>query len=226
MVMNIKTMIVYEDDEMIILNKPAGVLSQSDKSFDVDLVSALLNYQKKTNKNPYIGIINRLDRPVSGLIVFAKDKKSAARLNASMQKEGFNKNYFALVAGTLPQQKGKLEDKLVKDAKSNISRVALMDEKDAKVAELEYEVLKSKEVENTVVTLVKIHLITGRHHQIRVQLSSRDAAILGDKKYCELDMSNIMRACGIKNNTIALCAYSLDISGKHFEVTPDFVNNF
>lgn len=222
--------IIFENDKMIICDKPAGVLAQSNRSFDTDMVSALLTYRRAKGENVYIGVINRLDRPVSGLMVFAKSPESAAKLNALMQKDTFNKTYTALVLGS-PDKKGTFTDYIVKDSAGNISRIADAAEPGAKRAELSYEVIRTKEIilsDRTVsVSLVKIRLITGRHHQIRVQFASRGHVLVGDVKYSgsygdSKFMAELMGMLGIKHNSIALCACALDIDGKHFEINADF----
>lgn len=218
--------ILYEDDTMIVCNKPSGVLAQSGKSFDVDMVSALRNYRKKKGEDTFIGVINRLDRQVSGIMVFAKTKETAAKLNKLMQANTFDKQYYAVICGKPVEQKGTFVDYLLKDERSNTSEVVVKDCKDAKRAELEYEVIKSivnKNLEKSmdkshdqILTLVKIHLITGRHHQIRIQFASRGMALVGDSKYGNADDVNLNGF-----NGIALCAYALQIEKQKFQVEPE-----
>ena len=230
--------IIYEDSQMIICNKPAGVLAQSGRSFDVDMVSALMTYRRKQGEPPFIGVVNRLDRPVSGLMVFGKSPADTAGLNALMQKNTFQKQYYALVRNQgdalskLTQQADQAQqviqngatsqrlhftDYLLKDGKSNTSVVVPEGTKDAKKAELELELVAAKQD----IALVRIHLLTGRHHQIRVQLASRGIPILGDVKYAAGLEQNAQEA-GIGRNQIALCAYSLDIGDRHYEVECPF----
>lgn len=204
--MNIQESIIYEDKDMIICHKQSGWLSQSDKSFAVDMVSALRAYRSRKGEDSYIAVINRLDRPVSGLVLFAKNPKSAAKLTAKMQQNHINKYYYAVVCGKLSEKSGTFVDYLVKDGKTNISRVTT-NIKEGKRAELEYEVLCEKEEHS----LVRIHLKTGRHHQIRVQFASRGLPLLGDFKYNPMVK---------ENGNIALCAYRLEISNQVFEVKP------
>lgn len=198
--------IIYEDKEMIVCNKPAGVLAQSDRSFAVDMVSSLMAYRKQKGEDTYIGVINRLDRNVSGLMVFAKSSKSAGKLNKLMQAQTFNKNYYALVPGKLEEEAGMYEDYLIKNGKTNMSTVCKSRDNGAKQARLEYEVVEYREKEN--VSLVRIKLLTGRHHQIRVQFASRGHALIGDTKYGTSEGAS----------RIMLEAYSLDIEGKHLEI--------
>ena len=213
--------ILFEDDTMLVCNKPTGVLAQSGKSFEVDMVSALMTYRRQKGEDTFIGVINRLDRQVSGLMLFAKTKAAAASLNKLMQQNSFNKYYYAVVCGKPDEIKGTFVDYLLKDGKSNASAVVTKDLKDAKRAELEYEVIKSISYEGTdqIITLVRIHLITGRHHQIRVQFASRGLYLVGDAKY-GLKNHPINEIANAAKDGIALCAYSMQIGKRLFEVEP------
>ena len=209
--------IIYEDTEKLIVEKPAGVLTQSARSFDTDLVSEVLTYRRSKKETAYAAVINRLDRPVGGLVLFAKTKQAAARLSKEMQQNTLNKQYYALICGKPEQSK----------AKANLSKVVSKESKEAKRAELEYEVLKTVYVqahEQMPVTLVKIHLITGRHHQIRVQFASRGLPLLGDTRYggqTEADCRMALQKSGkplIQRYEIALCAYALTVDKKTYEL--------
>lgn len=213
--------IVFEDKDKIIVNKPSGQLSQSGKNFDLDVVSEVLNYRRMKKEEPYAAIINRLDRNVSGLVLLAKNKQAAARYSKIMQQgTSFNKQYHALVCGQLESDCGEYVDYLVKDGKENTSHVATKDTKDAKEAKLTYEVIRYDSQND--VTLVKINLLTGRHHQIRVQFSSRNHVLLGDYKYDKKEhktaMDELVKACALKRNEIALCATSITVDGKEFSI--------
>lgn len=219
--------IIYEDTEKLIVEKPAGVLTQSARSFDTDLVSEVLTYRRSKKETAYAAVINRLDRPVGGLVLFAKTKQAAARLSKQMQQDTLNKQYYALICGKPEQSKGMFVDYLQKDAKANVSKVVSKEGKEAKRAELEYEVLKTMyagEGENEPVTLVKIHLLTGRHHQIRVQFASHSLPLLGDTKYggqTEADCRMALQKSGkplIQRYEIALCAYALTVDKKPYEL--------
>lgn len=219
--------IIYEDAEKLIVEKPAGILTQSARSFDTDLVSEVLTYRRSKKETAYAAVINRLDRPVGGLVLFAKTKQAAARLSKQMQQDTLNKQYYALICGKTEQSKGMFVDYLQKDAKANVSKVVSKESKEAKRAELEYEVLKTMyagEGENEPVTLLKIHLLTGRHHQIRVQFASRSLPLLGDTKYggqTEADCRMALQKSGkplIQRYEIALCAYALTVEGKTYEL--------
>ena len=222
--------IIHETKDIIIVNKPAGQLSQGAKGFDLDLVSEVMTYNASQGKPAYAAIINRLDRPVSGLVLIAKNKSAAAKYSTLMQKEGgFNKQYEALICGKLSELKGTFVDYLKKDGRTNTSAIvpadAAANDKEAKLSKLEYEVISYAEVKD--ITHVRIHLITGRHHQIRVQFASRRHPLVGDYKYATAycGMDNAVKAVALKRNQIALCAVSLTIDNKTFSVTPDFVIN-
>ena len=179
-----KLNVIYEDNHIIVVEKPVNIPSQSDKTGDVDLLSIVKQYIKeKYNKpgNVYVGLIHRLDRPVGGVIVFAKTSKAAARLSNQVREKQFQKTYLTIVNGKMEQEKDTLQDYLLKNEKTNMSKVVAEGTKNSKLAILDYEVLKyEKEIDLSV---LKIHLHTGRHHQIRVQLSSRNHSIYGDQKY-------------------------------------------
>lgn len=206
---NIDESIVYEDKNMIICNKCPGWLSQSGKNFEPDMVSALMEYRVRHGEEPYIAIINRLDRPVGGLVLFAKNKKTAADLSALLQKKGIEKYYLAVVCGKLKENSGTFTDYIIHDKKNNTSSVT-SDKNAGSLAKLEYEVIASIEDESCL-SLVKIHLLTGRHHQIRVQFASRGLPLYADSKYGD--------GTG-KGSNVALCAYRLEINGKVYEVEP------
>lgn len=170
--------ILYEDNHIIVVEKPINVLVQKDITEDTDLLSMIKDYIKnKYNKpgNVYLGLVHRLDRPVGGIMVFAKTSKAASRLSEQIRTNGFNKIYYAVVLGKLDKEKGIFEDKLIKDTKTNIVRVS----DEGKDSKLEYEVIDFK----NNLSLVKIKLLTGRSHQIRVQFASRNHPLFGDAKY-------------------------------------------
>lgn len=209
--------IIYEDKEFIVYNKPAGMLVQSDKSFQVDLVSSLLTYLVQKGEKPNLSVINRLDRPVSGLVLLAKNKEAAAKVSKELAAGRMDKEYFAVVQGEFSCKKGVFTDYLQKDAKTNTSRVVSEKSRDAKKAVLEYEVIavaESDEQSKDILSLVRIHLLTGRHHQIRVQFSSRGHALYGDTKYNTKfkDKKGWFQ--------IALCSYKLSFLGKTFTIKP------
>lgn len=214
--------IVWEDEAILVVRKPSGIESQSGKSLSMDMVSLIKNElmfrQRKAGKNlqePYVGIIHRLDRPVNGVMVYAKTPFAAAQLSRQVQNHQMKKKYYALLCQTPAQKEGKLTDYLIQDKKNNMSRVATKEEegrKDAKKAVLQYRIIENtsfsafdfiNEAERESLCLVDITLITGRHHQIRVQFSHIGCPIWGDTKY-NPDWN------GKKNiGKIGLCAYEL-----------------
>lgn len=179
-----KLNVIYEDNHIIVVEKPVNIPSQGDKTGDIDMLTIIKDYLKeKYNKpgNVYLGLIHRLDRPVGGVMVFAKTSKAAARLSEQVREKQFQKTYLVICNGKMEAEKGVLEDYLRKNEKTNMSKVVGEGTKNSKYAKLEYEVLKYDEELN--LSVLKILLHTGRHHQIRVQLSSRGHSIYGDQKY-------------------------------------------
>lgn len=169
--------ILYEDNHLLVVEKPINILVQADNTKDEDLLTILKNYLKeKYNKpgNVYLGLVHRLDRVVGGVMVFAKTSKAASRLSKQITERKIKKIYYAVVCGSL-KGSGRLENYLVKNEKTNTSYVS----ENGKLAVLNYEVLKN---ENNM-SLVKINLETGRHHQIRVQFSSAGYPLFGDHRY-------------------------------------------
>ena len=174
-----KINIIYEDNHLLVVEKPINIPVQADSSRDIDLITMLKEYRiKHENKkgDAYIGLVHRLDRPVGGIMVFAKTSKSASRLSDQIRKNNFHKTYYAVVNGCLPKE-GKFEDYLIKNEKENKSYVTTKNK--GKYSCLEYKLINTKEN----LSLVKINLITGRSHQIRVQFSSRNHTLIGDSKY-------------------------------------------
>lgn len=194
--------VIYEDNHIIVVEKTPNIPSQADKTGDMDMLTLVKNYIKeKYNKpgNVYLGLVHRLDRPVGGVMVFAKTSKAASRLSEQVRTKSLKKIYLAVVDGKVEKSKGILEDYLYKDERNNISKVVNATKKNAKLAKLDYEVLKYNEVKD--LSLLKVNLHTGRHHQIRVQLSNFGHSIFGDQKYGTRG----------KGKQIALWAYSLTI---------------
>ena len=169
--------IIYEDNHLLIVEKPINIPVQADDSKDLDFLTMLKDYIKKRDNKPgnvYLGLVHRLDRPVGGVMVFAKTSKCASRLSEQVRTRTLKKTYYAIVEGKL-DKKGTLKDYLLKDTKTNIVKV----DKNGKEAILDYELIDFKDN----LSLVKINLKTGRSHQIRVQFSSRNHALYGDNKY-------------------------------------------
>lgn len=176
--------ILFEDNHIIVVEKRPNIPSQADKAGDMDMLTIIKQYMKEKYSKPgnvYLGLVHRLDRPVGGVMIFAKTSKAASRLSNQVREKVFKKKYLAVVDGKFEQQEGTLEDYLYKDERNNISKVTNQDKKNAKLAKLDYKVLKYNEIKN--LSLVEINLHTGRHHQIRVQLSNFGHSIFGDQKY-------------------------------------------
>ena len=198
-----KLKVIYEDNHIIVVEKIPNVPSQSDKTGDIDMLTMVKQYIKeKYNKpgNVYLGLVHRLDRPVGGIMIFAKTSKAASRLSDQVREKVFKKKYLAVVDGKIENKSGTLEDYLYKDERNNISKVVNKDKKNAKLAKLDYDVIKYDEVKK--LSLVKVNLYTGRHHQIRVQLSNFGHSIFGDQKYGTRG----------QGKQIALWAYELTIN--------------
>lgn len=179
-----KMKVIYEDNHIIVVEKMVNIPSQSDKTGDKDMLTYIKEYLKEKYQKPgnvYLGLVHRLDRPVGGVMVFAKTSKAASRLSEEVRNKTFKKEYLVICNGKMEKDKDTLVDYLWKDEKNNTSYVVKPTKKNAKEAILDYEVLGYNEKEN--LSILKINLHTGRHHQIRVQLSSRMHAIYGDNKY-------------------------------------------
>jgi 23S rRNA pseudouridine1911/1915/1917 synthase len=180
----LKPEILYMDESIIVCVKPQGMPVQNDKSRDLSVLNYLKNeVAKKEKGEPEVYVVHRLDRPVGGVMVFARTKDAAAHLSGQIQKGIFDKYYQAILTGYLPNEAGKLRNYLLKDGKTNASKVVPEGTKGAKAAELEYEVLDYLETDQGEFSYVLIHLLTGRHHQIRVQCANAKAGIWGDTKY-------------------------------------------
>ena len=183
--------VLYEDNHIIVVEKKPNILSQSDITGDIDLLSMVKKYIKeKYNKpgNVYVGLVHRLDRPVGGIMVFAKTSKAAKRLNEQIKNHEFKKTYLAVLDGTLKNKNDKLVNYLYKDEKLKKSMVVDKSHLKAKLSELNYEVIGY----NDDKTIVKINLITGRHHQIRVQFSNIGYPLVGDQLYGKENKKQIM----------------------------------
>lgn len=220
-----KVEILHEDADMIVCVKPYGMPAQGDKSRDTDLLSFLKNHifeEEELEEEPYLAMVHRLDRPVGGIMVFAKNQRAAARLSDQVQDGTMVKFYQAILTGELPDECGVLEDYLVKDGKTNTSKIVKKGTKGAKRAQLEYEVLDVFETDQGVLSYVLIDLITGRHHQIRVQMAGRGAGIYGDTKY-----NPLFAKTKKKYQQIALFATRLEfehpVTGEHmiFKCEPE-----
>ena len=192
--------ILYEDEHLIVCYKPSGIATQTAKISEPDMVSLLKNYFK----GGYVAVIHRLDQPVEGLLVFAKTPFAANELNKGLQGAGFGKYYKSVLWNCPSEDQGTLEQYLVKDGKTNTSRIASPSEREAKKAILHYEVLRKGAEGERELSLVQVKLETGRHHQIRVQMAGMGCPIWGDAKYNTLEVQDR------RYRPIALCAYRLE----------------
>ncbi len=204
--------VLYEDEDVLVCYKPAGIATQTSSVTDHDIVSLVKNYRSAKGEEPYVGVVHRLDQPVEGVLVFGKNAAATAILCKELKDRQFAKYYLAIVNRENIPEEGVLEDYIVKDGRKN--RAMIVDEKNprAKKARLSYELLE--QVDD--LSLLKIKLDTGRFHQIRVQFASRTAPIIGDVKY------GGMRT----GNPISLCAFRLSFThpvteeGMFFEIKP------
>ena len=213
--------IIYEDNQIIVVEKEPNIPSQSDKTGNIDMLTMVKQYIKEKYNKPgevYAGLVHRLDRPVGGVMVFARTSKAASRLSEQVRNKTLKKIYIAVVDGKIKEKSGILEDYLYKDERNNISKVVSKDKKNAKLAKLEYEVLDYDEKRD--LSTVKIKLHTGRHHQIRVQFANAGHSLYGDQKYGTRG----------KGKQIRLWAYELELEHPvkkeimAFKSIPPFVN--
>ena len=182
--------VLYEDNHIIVVIKPENILSQGDNTGDISMIEIIKDYlKKKYNKpgNVYLGLVHRLDRPVGGIMVFAKTSKAAARLTKSFQNKKIDKRYLAIIHGRMDKE-GKLIDFI--ERKSNGNSIV---SKNGKEAILTYKELDYNEDGDC--SLVEVKLETGRHHQIRVQFASRGHYLLGDQRYGVEDKQQICLFC-------------------------------
>lgn len=187
--MNKKLEILYEDNHIIVVVKPYNVLSQADNTNDIDMLFIIKMYIKeKYNKpgNVYLGLVHRLDRPVGGIMVFAKTSKAASRLSEQVRERKLKKRYLAVVNGIIKNDNDELINYIVK-CKDNSSKITVKGE--GQIAKLKYTVLERNIKEN--LTLVDIDLETGRHHQIRVQMANIGHTLYGDQRYGKQDKKQI-----------------------------------
>lgn len=181
-----KLNILFEDSHIIVCEKPVGISSQGSKGFDLDLTDLIKQHLAKQSKEkgePYLGIVHRLDRPVGGVMVYAKTPSAAADLSRQVANHSLKKYYYAVLCGRPGEKTATLTNYLAKDKKTNLSSVVSSTHRDGKKAWLSYEILSSKEHLGEVLSLAHIELHTGRHHQIRVQFANINTPLWGDTKY-------------------------------------------
>lgn len=227
--------IIYEDADLLVCHKWAGLATQSGKIGQKDLVTQIKTHlskqesenarhkdvssgadksrqrQKAGNKKtaePYVALINRLDQPVEGLVLFAKRKEAAANLTKQLELDRIHKYYYAGYAGSSSVAEGICVDYLLQNRQNNTSAIVPKDTQDAKKAVLEF--VRLQELQQEQMGCMQIHLITGRHHQIRVQMAGAGLPLLGDYKYAPDTVQQKSKALGIRN--IALCAYKLELT--------------
>lgn len=232
-----KLEILHEDNDIIVCHKAPGVSSQQERSYDPDMVSMLMNHFHKNNsKNPYVGVVHRLDKPVAGVIIYGKNEKATKLLSQQITSHKFTKKYSAIICGDANKLFSSpsatlntdgsctLNDYLLRDAKTNTSHVVdiadkkYASHKEVKKCTLNFSVEKvitlspenplynADSPYNNILSLVDIELLTGRHHQIRVQFANSGCPLWGDLKY-----SAYAKDLGQKKG-VALCARSLKIT--------------
>ena len=236
--------VLYEDQHLIVVEKPAGIESQSARGFEEDMVSRIrihihkLSTKKSTafstGQPPYVGVIHRLDRPVRGVMVYAKTKKAAALLSAQVQEGKMRKRYRAVVCGKPVDNSGTYVDFLLKDCKINCSRIVDKSADGGKLSRLNYRVVDTREIEadgkgaigkgaadtgtadaaaaqKELLSLVEIELLTGRHHQIRVQMAGHGTPLYGDAKYGNSPAAGPLALCAVE------LVFSHPITGKEMK---------
>lgn len=230
--------ILFEDSHIIVVYKPAGIATQTARIGQQDMVSELKNYlagkpEYKAKGEPYLGIVHRLDQPVSGLLVFGKTKAASAGLSRQIAGDQMHKYYYAVVLGSPTNIQGRLENYLYKDGKANLSMIVNEGFPKAQKAVLDFKLVQTLMVldeagsyreyrdyarhlvggESTSfskpqqISLIEILLITGRHHQIRAQMAHADMPLMGDSKYGTPASKSLSQKIGCRN--IALCASKL-----------------
>lgn len=178
----LKDRILFEDNHLFIVNKLPSEIVQGDKTGDIPLLELCKAYIKELYNKPfnvYLGLVHRIDRPVSGAVIFAKTSKALSRLNEQIRDKQIQKTYWAIVKNRPPKESDHLVHYLIKNEKSNKSTAHDSEKKDTKRAELKYRLIK----ESKDYYLLEVDLLTGRHHQIRAQLAKIGCPIKGDLKY-------------------------------------------
>lgn len=226
-----KTKIIFEDESILVIHKPAGLATQSAKIGEMDVVSELKTYLAKNGKNAYVGVVHRLDQPVEGLLIFAKTKEAAAKLSSQLGQHILNKLYTALVwvQGDDSAEKGDsahLENWLLKEGSVGKIVPSRETHAEAKKAILDYRIIEKKDR----IALAEITLETGRFHQIRLQMSGAGMSLLSDRKYGTTEAVQAGMELGLRN--VALCATGISFkhpkTGKAMEyrITPSFLDKF
>lgn len=199
--------ILYEDNHLLVVVKPKGMLSQGDDTKDKNLLDILKEYiriKESKKGDAFLGLVQRLDRPTSGIMVFAKTSKAASRISKEIRERKLKKKYIAVLDGYLEGRiniENKVKNYMVKDHEKNMSKKASKKDVNAKEAKLIYKILGRSEIEKT--TLVEVNLLTGRSHQIRFTFSDMGHPIIGDIKYAK------HFKYGKKTDNLGLFAYYL-----------------
>ena len=183
--------VLFEDDSIIVCYKPAGVATQTKNIGEQDMLSLVNNYLASKNEKPTAHVVHRLDQPVEGVMVFAKTADAANKLTKQITEHTFKKKYYAIISREAFPNEGELTDYLVKDNRTNLSKVVKESDPRAKKAVLRYRVVEQWDDRK----LLDIDLYTGRHHQIRIQLASRTAPIIGDVKYGGVSTGHNLALC-------------------------------
>lgn len=213
-----QTKILYEDKDLFVIHKPAGIAVQSARVGQMDCENELKNYLAKKGESPFLALVHRLDQPVEGVLVVAKNKKAAAELNKQLAEGTLHKTYFAVVYQKEEMEDGSFVDYMIKDGQ--LAKIVPSHTEGAKEAKLRYIIIRKKDD----LALVKVEIETGRFHQIRCQMAHHDMPLLGDTKYGTDISINISRNCGIRN--VALCANEITFihptsqKEMHFAVQP------
>lgn len=264
-----QTKIFYEDKDIIVVHKPAGIAVQTARIGQADVVSELKNYLAKggsrqtdargsvrksgsryaagSNQQVYLGIIHRLDQPVEGVLVFAKNQRAAAALSKQLTEDDFCKEYIAVVCGQTPDGRQELVDYLAKEdgravmyetsVKIGTLRQAAVSDREADIQEksndkvivpkkaiLHYEKLCMKNTSYGMISLLQVQLQTGRFHQIRAQLAHAGTPILGDAKYGSIESMDISQKLGVRNTALCACrltfAHPVTMQKMEYTVTP------
>ena len=220
-----RTKVIYEDKDIMVIHKPAGLATQTGQIGSMDVVSELKNYLAAKGEDSYVGVIHRLDQPVEGLLVFAKNTRAAAHLSGQLAKDNLNKEYDAVVCGVTECREETLTDYL---RKGNDSRAQVVTGEEARFPDARRAVLhycvKEEAPPFPGTTLIHVTLQTGRFHQIRAQMAHAGYPLLGDVKYGNEMSAELSRQYGIRQ--VALCASAMSlqhpVTGKklHFEIKP------
>lgn len=238
---------IYEDEDILVCHKPAGIATEGAGVREVDLVSSVRNYLARKNRGvkgsgaPYVGTVYRLDKPVEGVVVIAKNKAAASDIAKQIKDHSTEKYYYAICYGSVPEDSGRLENYLIRREDNGLAMAISKEEADSlsdntitlltgaklriiggdvKRAILDYEVVKR----NPETTIVKVKLLTGRFHQIRVQFAALGFPLLGDDKYGSENSISYSQKNNIEIVNLACCKFGFKHPKTHkkvaFEITP------